>query len=140
MSLKVGTRKRTNPSIPPQLSFALGLLGFSSFCWGQPVSTSVPGNSLLNASLSTTGCKMPALLRTCSLQLECRLGPKRCNLQFAVKLTAKQHKNIMLHSLLPPNTHPCAKGNNPPLQEVPPKPLTLFSFLTPGVFSRKATT
>lgn len=49
-------------------------------------------------------------------------------------------RNTMLHSLPPPNTHPCAKGNNPSLQEVPPKLLILLSFLVPGVFSRKATT
>lgn len=47
---------------------------------------------------------MLALLRTCSLQLECRLQPKCCNLQFAVKHTTKQHTKYHVTFLASP-TH-----------------------------------
>jgi len=49
MALKVGTRKGTNPSIPPQLSFALGLLG---------VFILLPGSARFPPQSQQTACQI----------------------------------------------------------------------------------
>lgn len=101
MSLKVGTRKRTNPSIPHLL---LGFLEFSSFCLGQPIFLLHPNKQPSGHFLFTTRCKMQN-----AVIYNLRSNPPTNNRQ-----------NIML-PLTPPNTHPCREGNTPSLPEVPPK-------------------